>query len=352
MNEDVYYLLRDCLHRMPGGFPEAPDGLELKVLRKLFTPEQAGIFVKLGREPEDAAAIARRCGVDEAGLAPQLEEMARRGLAFRVRAADGKPLYKAYQFFVGIVDAQVHKMDRELAELIDAYLPYVGMLNVEFETKQMRVVPVERSIKTKASVETYERMRDMVRDDHLIAVTDCMCRQMAGLKGSECRHSHETCLAFGAHAQYYLDNGIARRLSRGELMKLLDDAERWGLVIQSSNAKDLSIVCLCCPCCCGILKGLQVIPMSLMFVNSTCRSMIDAESCSGCGACLDRCPVNALQELDGRCEVLPEKCIGCGLCVSACPVECISLVDKEGGKVPLKDLPELLDTISKERGLL
>lgn len=351
MSDDVYCLLREYLHNMPGGFPEAPDGLEIKVLKKLFTPEEAGIFVKLSKEPEEVSAIARRCGTDEAVLAPQLETMARKGLVFRVRAG-GKALYKAYQFFVGIVDAQVHKMDVELANLIDEYLPYVGMLGVEIETKQMRVVPVEKSIKTKASVETYERMRDMVRDDHLIAVTDCMCRQLAGLKGNACRHSHETCLAFGAHAQYYLDNGIARQISKDELMKLLDHAEQLGLVIQSSNTQELSIVCLCCPCCCGILKGLQVIPMSLMFVNSTCQSVIDAEKCSGCGICLDRCPVNAVQELDGGYEILPEKCIGCGLCVSACPADSITLVNKAQGKVPFKDLPELLNTISKERGLI
>jgi len=46
---------------------------------------------------------------------------------------------------------------------------------------------------------------------------------------------------------------------------------------------------------------------------------IDAETCIGCGACIDTCPVNALRMENDKAVVDPETCIDCGNCISACP---------------------------------
>ena len=52
---------------------------------------------------------------------------------------------------------------------------------------------------------------------------------------------------------------------------------------------------------------------------------IDKEKCTGCGSCVDACPVDALK-LDGDKAVVDEDtCIDCGTCVDECPVEAISL---------------------------
>lgn len=355
MSDDVYFLLRDRLHSMPGGYPEAHDGLEIRLLKKLYTPEEAGIFLNLKMEPEDVSVIAARCGMDESCLAAKLEDMAVRGLAFRVRAggkADGSKLYQAFQFFWGIADCQVNRVDRELADLLLEYFPYLGTTGLALETKQVRVLPVERSIKSQAAVETYNRLRDMVGEDELIAVAPCMCRQMAGVRGKECGHPHETCLSFGMHAQYFLDNGAARRISREELLSLLDDAEQWGLVINTSNSRDLSVICLCCRCCCAMLNNLKLLPECGMAVNSWYRSAIDRDACTACGLCLERCPVDAIREDGDTMEALPERCIGCGLCASACPADAVSMIEKPGAKPPLDDVPSLMKQVAKERGLI
>ncbi|HNQ44191.1 MAG TPA: 4Fe-4S binding protein [Candidatus Cloacimonadota bacterium] len=51
---------------------------------------------------------------------------------------------------------------------------------------------------------------------------------------------------------------------------------------------------------------------------------IDKETCIGCGACVDVCPVVALSMVDGKAECDESTCIDCGACISTCPVQAIS----------------------------
>jgi len=65
-------------------------------------------------------------------------------------------------------------------------------------------------------------------------------------------------------------------------------------------------------------------------INSTnFISIINKDSCVGCGTCVEKCPVGAI-ELNGddKAERNPDWCIGCGVCVHFCPENAISL--KEG----------------------
>ena len=51
---------------------------------------------------------------------------------------------------------------------------------------------------------------------------------------------------------------------------------------------------------------------------------IDNEKCTGCAACIDVCPVNAIKIENGK-AVVSEECIDCGACMSQCSVEAITL---------------------------
>jgi len=350
MSEDVYSRLREYLHSMPGGYPSTPGGVEIRILKKLYTPDEADICLKLKTVPEEAAAIAGRHGLDEDELAEKLEDMAKRGLVFRVREGD-KPLYHAYQFFIGILDAQINRADAELADLMKEYFPALAATRLSLPIKQMRVVPVAKTVEAKTAVQTYNRFREMIKEDDLIAVAPCLCRQMRQTKGRECEHTHETCLSFGEHAQFYIDNGVARRISKDELLKLLDLAEEEGLVINTNNAQEVSIVCCCCSCCCGVLNGLKKLPKSSLVVNTFYQAKIDPDICSACGDCLDRCPIGSIKEDGEVMQASQDKCIGCGLCVTICPEEAISLEDRPEAKTPFKDTHEMLVSVSKERGL-
>ncbi len=51
---------------------------------------------------------------------------------------------------------------------------------------------------------------------------------------------------------------------------------------------------------------------------------INAETCIGCSACIDTCPVAALTMENEKAVVNEETCIDCGNCIPSCPVEAIS----------------------------
>jgi ferredoxin len=51
---------------------------------------------------------------------------------------------------------------------------------------------------------------------------------------------------------------------------------------------------------------------------------IDQELCTGCGACVDACPLEAITLRDGKAQIDPDICVDCGVCVDECPAEAIT----------------------------
>lgn len=51
---------------------------------------------------------------------------------------------------------------------------------------------------------------------------------------------------------------------------------------------------------------------------------VDEDACTGCGACAEVCPAEAITVNDVA-KVDPELCTECGACTEECPVEAITL---------------------------
>ncbi|MBU4315662.1 MAG: 4Fe-4S binding protein [Proteobacteria bacterium] len=351
MTEDVYKRLRVFLDRLPAGFPETPTGVEIKLLKKMFTPEQAALTLQLKSEPETVPEIAGRTGLDQKQLAEDLEQMAKDGLIFRIREGEVRK-YMAFQFIVGLYEFQLHRMDREFCELVEEYMPFIGLSLGALATSQLRVIPVESALKGDATVAPYNRVRELVGQEEIMAVANCICKKEQGILDNPCSKPIEVCMMFGKFAQYYMDNNNARAIDKEEAFRILDLAEANGLVLNPSNTQKLEAVCCCCSCCCPTLKNIKMFPNPGEMVTSYYRSVIDGDLCTGCGECAAICPMDAIEEKDGISAVLTKRCIGCGLCVDRCPVLAISMeARKDRTEAPPKTFEEVMGRMAAERGL-
>ncbi|MGO8990516.1 MAG: ATP-binding protein [bacterium] len=348
MGDDIYERLRGFLDTLPTGFPSTPTGVELRILKKLFTPEEADLTMNLRSKPEGLSQIAARLGKEQSKLASKLEDMAQKGLIFRIRQGD-QVQYQAFQFMIGIYEFQLKSLDSEFSQMFEEYLPYFGMAIGPVRTKQLRVIPVESAVKTLPAVAPYNKIRELVRQQELISVSECICRKEQKLLGNECHRPKETCLSFGKFARFYIDNKLGRQITTDEAMKILDVAEESGLVLSPTNALELQFICCCCSCCCPTLKAIKLVSKSKYVISSYYQAKIDPDSCLDCGLCIERCQVDAIKQGDGRSEIRDEKCVGCGLCVTTCPQEAISLVARPGMEDPPKDFDETLFKIGTER---
>ena len=120
---DVYKRLAKKLDELPNGFPSTESGVELKILQKIFTPEDAELALKIRPIPETAAQIAERLGkpIDRRnGRAAGRD--GKKGQIGSTRMND-QQVYLFFPFVFGIWEFQLRRLDKELAELAEEYQP-------------------------------------------------------------------------------------------------------------------------------------------------------------------------------------------------------------------------------------
>jgi len=72
---------------------------------------------------------------------------------------------------------------------------------------------------------------------------------------------------------------------------------------------------------------LELRKISFLILDRRKKNMaakVDNEKCTGCAACVDACPVNAIKIENGK-AIISEECVDCGACISQCPVDAIIL---------------------------
>ncbi len=346
MAKNVYERLAQHLDKLPGGFPPSPGGVELRLLKRLFTPKEAKLAMHLTLNREEAEIIARRArlGLDEADQ--RLREMARKGLIFSVEKEGAPPLYQAVPWVVGIYEFQVNNPDESFFRDVNEYVATRSKPSRPQPIPQMRTIPIGRSIESHLEALPYERAEELIKAHKKFAVSPCICRRKAEKIAVACDAPKETCLIFGDWADYYVRNGIARYINQSEVSEILTMADKANLVLQPNNSKELVVLCCCCGCCCAILTRIKPHPRPSELVASPFRAMHEPETCASCRTCIDRCQMDALTLEGDRVVFNSHRCIGCGLCVSTCPPGSLTLVRKPASE-PIQ-VPTSMDTTWRE----
>lgn len=336
---DVYRELQERLDELPQRFPATASGAEIRILQKLFTPDQAGIALTLSTVPEPVAVIHRRRPRSETReeLAAALDRMADHGLIVRLRAK-GTFQYGLMPFVVGIYEHQLTRLTADLErDILQYFQEAFGEAVHTRKTTQLRTVPVNASLLPDRDVGTYEDIRAFVRrSPGPFAVMDCICRLGRQMVGHECHQTSrlQTCLTFGSAAKGSVRSGAARFVTREAMLELLDEADRDGLVLQPENTQDPLFVCCCCGCCCGVLTTARRLPEPAAFFSANYYAEVEADRCEACGTCFSRCQMDAVSLDAGRGEIARTHCIGCGLCVNTCQSGAIALRPQERKRVP------------------
>jgi Pyruvate/2-oxoacid:ferredoxin oxidoreductase delta subunit len=353
--EQVYHNLQKHMDSLPIGFPATQSGVEIRVLKRFFTPEEAEIATHLSINSEPIESIYERVKDTDITLERLqiiLDVMERKVTIFTT-TRDGRKYYRNQVWVVGIFEALVNKLTPE-------WLQDEGQFNQEgfgremyrVKTRQMRTIPVEKSIPLpeKYDVATYDNVRELIENNTgQFAVANCICRQANDIAGQPCKMTdlRELCLILDG--EQYILAGLGRPITKGEAFNILEKAQEAGLVLQPINSQRPWAICCCCGDCCGILGGFKRLPRPIDFYASNFHSEIDPGLCTGCENCVVRCQLEAPFMKDDIVAINLDRCIGCGNCVMVCPVGAIRLKKKEKETIPPMDTDEMYRQIAAEK---
>ncbi len=359
------------------------DGLQVRtpwnqafgeMLAALYSPEEADLVTKMpyGLGPlEEVEKVTRYPRVQ---LQRMLEELCIEGLVMDV-CVQGTYYYMVSPMVVGIFEMTMMRTDPNLpmkqwAGLLDRYMhgddTFYGANSEHGErVSVMRTLPHTEAVlpSVQSQVLDYEKAAAIVDENELFSIGLCSCRNEKQLNDKKkCAVPLETCSAFGSSADYLIRRGFSRKVSKTEMQENLARSKELKLVLTSDNVqKHVGFICHCCKCCCNLLLGVTGHGHPEILTTSSFISKMDEDKCTGCGRCVDPCPVNAIQVVPGESKrsrrgktvkIDEELCIGCGVCGLVCALDGIHLVPRAARVLHPETTFERILLMCLERGNL
>lgn len=322
------------------------------------------IYAFRDRPSQTADQLVETSGFAADRVEQLASSLARKGLVFNQPSSAGVMVYRLlplmlvgvmeYKFMVPLTGSQEEKelarlFEKLLAELRDQIQGNYDALAPLFNTapavdrtvptrtsedgNAIKIIPVDRSLEVPEEfILPSQTVEDIINKFDDIAVGYCFCRQRRSLLGDACDTAAPTlnCFTFGKSARHTAAQGFAKKVSKEEAQKIMQEAENAGLIHKafhpgSRETSPETSICNCCKDCCDTLELWR--SGTLPMINSTYHlSVIDEEACTGCGTCVERCPTDAIALNAENVAVRDESaCLGCGVCSHFCPEEAISL---------------------------
>ncbi|MGA8017750.1 MAG: 4Fe-4S binding protein [Desulfobacterales bacterium] len=353
-NDQIYVRLQKHLDSQAVGFPATRSGVEIKILKHIFTPEEAEITSYLNYKPEPVQTIFGRVGhlvETPEELEVLLDRIQKKG-GIESKIKNGLTHYCCAPLVVGMYELQIGRLSPEFIKDFNEYTSNkkFGIEFLSTKLPQMRTIPVSKSIHPQHYVSTFDEVTSLLQQaEEPFAIIECICRKKKEIEGHSCKVTDrkETCLAIGSVARMVLQSGNGREIARDEALVIMEENQKKGLVLQPSNTEKVDFICSCCGCCCGMLAIHKSLPKPLDFWASNFLAEVDAKKCEACGACEKKCQVGAVAVSEEKqlAVVAPGRCLGCGVCVTTCPAQAITLSKKPTEVRPPQTREDLYDII-------
>ena len=354
LDQNVYKKLARKFDAIPYGFPETESGVELKVLAKIYTLEEAALASEMRLTPESAEQIARRANQDPVKATVILEEMASKGLIVVIEEGEQRK-FCLMPFVVGVWEAQLDRIDEELAQLVEEYFLQAFMERLHGHSPPVhKVIAVEKSIPIEVQVFPFEQASTLLEKAKSFAVAKCLCRVQKALVNEPCKYPIEVCLWFSPDEGAFKDGPNTRVLTKEEALQILRESEEAGLIHSAINIREgHDYICNCCTCCCGMMRGIAQLGMENSLAKSDFYVKVDPEICTGCETCVERCQFGVPSLVDNTSHVDQKRCVGCGQCVMSCPSGAMTLVRKPKDQIspPPRDMEEWMKERAESRGI-
>lgn len=361
--KEVYRKLIQKVNAYPIGIVESEKTYEL--LTSLYTPEDAEIISKMPLLPSTVPVLSRKLGIPEEELKEKLDRMADRGLVVDVDR-NGKTYYAPMWSIPGFIEMTLMKVrddipQKELSRIMIEMLKERKFAEEVFreDTQFDRVLVDRKAAEEVADILPHEVATEVVKSSKKVAVALCYCRHKEEHAGSPCKFPMEVCMALNAGAEFAVKHGFAREITKEEGLEILERTSELGLMHIGDNVmRNLTFICNCCKCCCGILRSYHDHGIFNVAVSSSYIMKVKKEVCVGCGRCARRCPMNAITliptKIPGelKAHIDEEACLGCGICYRGCNKKALYLLKREKRIITPETGMEKLLVMAVERGKL
>jgi ferredoxin len=338
-----YSDLVDRLNRFPQGAP--PSELLNKILKVLFSDKEAQLVSLLPIKPFTAEKASRIWKMDLNTTQKILDTLADRALLVDIEQ-NGTQEYVLPPPMAGFFEFSMMRIRKDidqkaLGELFYQYLnveeDFIRSLFANGETQLGRVFVNEPALSNENALHVldYERASEIINTASHIGVGLCYCRHKMEHMGRDCNAPKDICMTFNTTAASLTKHGHARQIDAVECMDLLQQAYDHNLVQFGENVREeVNFICNCCGCCCEAMIAARRFAIYNPIHTTNFIPTINDQLCSGCGKCVNVCPVEAMTLVSANDAHQPnrkkallneERCLGCGLCVRNCNTKSIIL---------------------------
>jgi ferredoxin/predicted transcriptional regulator len=305
------------------GAGESP--LIQKIFEVLVKDDEAKVLLAAA-PPATAEELGQKTGLPLETIKPMMESLFKKGLIFKSKKGEQMKYYRVKSI------PQMHDstvltagMSREVLDLWKAYMEtdwreYGRKIMDLLPGPFVRVIPINEGITPESRILAYEDVAKIIENAKTLSVTRCSCRVIDGA----CGKPLEVCIQVDRAAEYNLERGTGRALSKGEAIEIVKMSEKEGLVHVVDNRQIVGhVICNCCKDCC--LNWTLMAGPKKWVAPSRFEAVADPDLCTGCETCVERCFFDAITVKDNLAVVDPGKCMGCGVCAVSCPTEALRL---------------------------